>query len=89
MSLIMDRGPPQLVVVVVVIVVFVVVNQKLLHTSQVGESPSLWTWVHLTLGRKNLAAMTSTRLLLLRKVQVGLLDLIHFDQVFLAWNRAF
>ena len=54
------------------VVVFVVVHQKLLHMSQVGESPSLWTWVHLTLGRKNLAAMTSTRLLLLRKVQVGL-----------------
>ena len=75
----MDLGPPHLVfvvVVVVVIVVFVVVvvvHQKLLHMSQVGESPSLWTWVHLTLGRKNLAAMTSTRLLLLRKVQVGLL----------------
>ena len=73
----MDLGPPHLVVVVVVIVVivvvFVVVHQKWLHMSQVGESPSLWTWVHLTLGRKNLAAMTSTRLLLLRKVQVGLL----------------
>ena len=75
----MDLGPPHLVFVVVVVVVvivvfivFVVVHQKLLHMSQVGESPSLWTWVHLTLGRKNLAAMTSTRLLLLRKVQVGL-----------------
>ena len=74
----MDLGPPHLVFVVVIIVVFVVVvvvHQKLLHMSQVGESPSLWTWVHLTLGRKNLAAMTSTRLLLLRKVQVGLLFL--------------
>ena len=80
----MDLGPPHHIVVVAVflvvfvvvfVIVFVVVHQKLLHISQVGESPSLWTWVHLTLGRKNLAAMTSTRLLLLRKVQVGLLFL--------------
>ena len=38
--------------------------------SQVGEASTLWTWVSLTLGRKNVAAMSSTRLRQLRKVQV-------------------
>merc|ERR1719361_2909902 len=38
--------------------------------AQVGEASTLWTWVSLTLGRKTLAAMSSTRLRQLRKVQV-------------------
>ena len=42
------------------------------NLSQVGEAPFLWAWVVLTLGRKNLAAINSTRLRGLRKVQVCL-----------------